>query len=241
MPSTSHQVIFRAAKAADGFRELLPALEQEPGFIEDLYHDVFTLAQDYEYEDFMESSRNLSYRFFPGINYTALKAENDSVQTEWKNYDAIVDKLVTRVSADFNNRRIKLKNGEFNLRNAAFDPLNYFTDDTAAQMQDLFNVIDPDKFHLVLVGAINGYDVNSPALNRVCSTEQQLTKELNRNEAYPVGCIFQGKNGEYFLRYESMKLEGTGNKISKWLKTVTLSGADYQSLIQEGKIGVWLS
>lgn len=29
--------------------------------------------------------------------------------------------------------------------------------------------------------------------------------------------------------------------MSKWLKTVTLTETEYASLIQEGKIGVWVS
>ena len=83
--------------------------------------------------------------------------------------------------------------------------------------------------------------MDSPVLNKICDKKQQLTQELNRKEAYPVGCVFQGINGGYFLRYESMKISGSGNQTSKWLKTVALTEAEYNSLIQEGKIGVWIS
>ena len=239
--STGHQAVFRAARAADGFRELLPGLEQDPGSIETLYHGLFTLAEEHEYESFMEQSRNLPHRFFPGIDYAAWKTENDAVRAEWTYYDSLVDDLVTRVSKDFNYRRFSLKNGEFYLRNSVFDVLKAFTGDTAQEMEQLFHILDPDKFHLVLVGSINGYSKNSPILSQICGKNQQLTRELNRNEAYPVGCVFQGVNGEYFLRYESIRISGAGNQMSKWLKTVTLTEEEYASLIQDGKIGVWIS
>ena len=239
--STSHQAVFRAAREEDGFRELLPGLEEDPGSIEALYHDLFTLAEGYEYEDFMEETRELSHRFFPGIDYAGLEEERHSVRAEWTFYNDLVDKLVTQVSSDFNNRRFRLKNGEFYLRNSEFDVLNYFTGDAALDMQQLFHIIDQDQFHLILVGSINGYAVKSPVLNWVCDKEQQLTRELNRNEAYPAGCVFRGLNGEYFLRYESMQILEGGSQTAKLLKTVTLSEAEYASLIQEGKIGVWIS
>ena len=237
--STSHQHVFRAARAADGYKELLPALEQDPGSVETLYHDLFTLSSVQEYEEFMDASKNLSHRFFPGIDYAGWEKENDSVRAKWVFCDVMVDKLVTQVSMDFNNRRFKLKNGAFYLGKSVFDPLDYFTDDTTLKMQQLFNVIDVDKFHLVLVGSINGYAVDSPVLNKVCDKKQELTQKLDRKEAYPVGCIFQGVNGEYFLRYESMKI--SESSTSKLLKTVTLTQAEYESLVQEGKIGVWIS
>jgi len=239
--STSHQSAFSAAREENGFRALLPELEQNPGSIEVLYHDLFTLATTYEFADFMEATKNLSYRFFPGIDFAALETENESVREQWEFCDAMMDKLVTQVSKDFNNRRFSLKNGEFYLKGSVFDPLKYFTGDTADNIQQLFHVIEPDKFHLVLVGTLNGYAVKSPVLNRICSKDQQLTQEVNRNATYPIGCVFQGRNGEYVLRYESMKIAGTDNQMTKWLKTVILSEAEYLSLIQEGKIGVWIS
>lgn len=239
--STSHQAVFRAARDADGYRDFLPGLAQDPGSIEALYHDLFTLSSVQEYEDFMNTTKNLSHRFFPGIDFDGLEKENDSIRAQWVFCDVMIDKLVTQVSIDFNNRRFSLKNGAFHLGKSVFDPLNYFTDDTTLKMQQLFNVIDQNKFHLVLVGSINGYSKESPVLNKICAKKQALTQELNRNEAYPVGCVFQGLNGEYFLRYESMNILGTGNQISKSLKTVTLSEAEYTSLVQEGQIGVWIS
>lgn len=239
--SASHQTFFRAAHAKDGFRELLPGLEKDPGSVETLYHDLFTMAEEYEYENFMEASRDLSHRFFPGIDYTAWKAENDSVRAEWTFYNEAADKLVTQISADFNSRRFKLKNGKFYLKNAEFDVLSYTTGDTAQEIRQLFDVIDREQVRLILVGSINGYNADSPALNKICDRNQQLTQELDRKEAYCVGCVFRGINGEYFLRYESMKLTGRENKMSKWLKTIPLSEADYASLFQEGLIGVWIS
>ncbi len=239
--STSHQALFRAAREEEGFRELLPGLEQDPGSIEALYQDLFALSEVFEYEIFMDATRNLSHRLFPGIDYAAWETENHSVREEWTSYNAMVDKLVTQVSKGFNNRRFNLKNGEFYVGNSAFDVLGHFTGDMAQEMQQLFQVIDRDKFHLVLVGSINGYALKSPALNSICSKDQQLTQELNRKEAYPVGCVFQGINGEYFLRYESMRISGRDNQISKFLKTIALSEAEYDSLVQEGKIGVWIS
>lgn len=239
--STSHQEIFRTARAADGFRQLLPGLEQDPGSIEALYHDLFTLSLVTDYEDYMKASRNLPHRFFPSIDYASLEKEADSVRSQWVYYNVLVDKLVTQVSHDFNNRRFSLKNGEFYYKKSVFDVCNYFTDDTSIKIEQMFHMLDQDKFHLVLVGSINGYAVDSPVLNKICSKKQALTQELNRKAAYPVGCVFQGLNGEYFLRYESMKISGTGNQMSKWLKTVTLTEAEYNALIQEGKIGVWIS
>ena len=239
--STSHQDILRTAEADDGFRELLPGLEQDPGSIETLYHDLFIMAQVSEYEDYMTATRNLPYRFFPGIDHDGWEEENDAFRAKWVYYNVVVDKLVTQVSHDFNNRRFSLKNGAFYLKKSPFDVLSYFTDDTAQKIQQLFNIIDREKFHLVLVGSIDGYDVDSPVLNKVCDKKQQLTQDLDRKEAYPVGCVFQGLNGEYFLRYESMKISGSGNQVSKWLKTVPLSEAEYTALVQEGKIGVWIS
>ena len=239
--STSHQAVFRAGREENGFRELLPKLEKDPGSVEKLYHDLFTMAQVYEYEDFMKASKNLSHRFFPGIDFSALEAENDAVRAQWVLCDVMMDKLVTQVSKDFNSRQFSLKNGAFYLKKNVFDPLNYFTGDTALKMQQLFHVIDQDQFRLILVGSINGYAVKSPALNRICAKDQELTQELNRKDAYPIGCVFRGRNGEYVLRYESMKISGTGSETTKVLKTVILSEAEYDSLAQEGKIGVWIS
>lgn len=239
--STSHQDVFRIARTENGFRELLPGLAQDPGSIETLYHDLFTLAQVTEYEDYMEAARDLPLRFFPGIDYDALEEECDSVRAQWVFANVMADKLVAQVSIDFNDRRFSLKNGEFYLGKSVFDPLDYFGGDTALKMEQLFHIIDRDKFHLVLVGSIDGYAKESPVLNKVLAKKQQLTQELNRKEAYPVGCIFQGHNGEYFLRYESAELLGGGNKVSKFLKTVVLTEAEYDSLVQEGKIGVWIS
>ena len=239
--STSHQDIYRAARAPEGFKELLPGLQQNPGSIETLYHDLFTMASLFEYEDFMEATKELSHRFFPGIDYAVLETENNTVREEWTFYNDVADKLVTQVFKDYNNRRFRLKNGEFYLRNSEFDVLNYFTGDAAKEIQQLFGVINPDRFQLIIVGSINGYTVKTPALNNICDSKQELTRELNRKEAYCIGCVFQGVNGTYFLRYESMRLSGRGNELSKWLKTVTLSEAEYDALVQHGKIGVWVS
>lgn len=239
--STSHQDVFRAARVSDGFRELLPGLEQDPGSIEALYHDIFTLALVSEFEDYLETSRYLPYRFFPGIDFASLEEDGDSIRSQWVFYNVLVDKLVTQISHDFNSRRFSLKNGQFYLKKSPFDVLNYFTDDTSLKIQNLFKLIDHDKFHLVLVGSINGYAADSPALNKICAKNQELTQKLDRKAAYPVGCIFQGINGEYFLRYESMQISGRDNTTSKVLKTVSLSEPEYASLVQEGKIGVWIS
>ena len=239
--STSHQDEFRVARASDGYRELLPGLEQDPGSIEILYHDLFTLALVSEFENYMEASRDLPYRFFPGIDFASLEKDGDSIRSQWVFYNVLVDKLVTQISHDFNSRRFSLKSGKFYLKKSPFDVLNYFTDDTSVKIQNLFKLIDQDKFHLVLVGSINGYAKESPALNKICAKNQELTQKLDRKAAYPVGCVFQGINGEYFLRYESAQILGTGNQVSKFLKTVRLSEEDYASLIQEDKIGVWIS
>lgn len=238
--STSHQDVFRIARTEDGFRELLPGLEQDPGSVETLYHDLFTLAQVTEYEDYMEAARDLPLRFFPGIDYDGLEDECDSVRSQWVFANVMVDKLVAQVSIDFNDRRFSLKNGEFYLGKSVFDPLDYFGGDTALKMEQLFHIVDLDKFHLVLVGTIDGYSQETPVLNKVCAKKQQLTRELDRKEAYPVGCAFQGHNGEYFLRYESMELLEGGGKVSKFFKTVILTEEEYNSLVQEGKIGVWV-
>lgn len=239
--SSPLQEVFRVARKEDGFRELLPGLEQDPGSVETLYYDLFILAEAHEYEAFMDTSRNLSHRFFPGIDYSGRDQEYKATQEQWMHYDSLVDQLVTQVSTDFNNRRFRLKDGEFYLGKSTFDVLNYITDDSTQQIQELFNLIDPDKFQLILVGSINGYAVDSPALNKICDKSQPLTQKLDRKAAYPVGCVFQGLNGEYFLRYESMKLTGRDNKLSKWLKSIPITEAEYQSLIQEGQIGVWIS
>ena len=238
--SENHQTAFRAAREDDGYRGLLPGLEADPGSVETLYHALFTMAMDYEYEDFMEASKNLACRFFPEIDYDGLQQERDAYREQWTYYDALADKLVTDISKDFNNRRFSLKNGEFYFRNTVFDVLGYFTNDTAVEMQQMFNIIDHEKFRLVIVGSINGYSVNSPILSSICGQNQQLTKELNRSKAYTVGCVFQGRNGQYFLRYESMKISGQNNQMTKWLKTAALTAEEYASLIQEGKIGVWI-
>lgn len=239
--SENHQAAFRAAREEDGYRTVLPGLETDPGSVESLYHELFTMAMEYEYDDFMTSSKNLAYRFFPEIDYDGLQQERDAYREQWAYYNSLVDKLVTDVSKDFNNRRFSLKNGEFYFRNTVFDVLSYFTNDTAVEMQQMFNIIDHEKFRLVIVGSINGYSVNSPILSSICGQNQQLTKELDRSKAYTVGCVFQGTNGQYFLRYESMKISGKNSQMSKWLKTVTLTETEYASLIQEGKIGVWVS
>ena len=239
--STSHQDVFRIARTENGFRELLPRLEQDPGSVETLYRDLFTLAQITEYEDYIEKARDLPLRFFPGIDYDGLEEECDSVRTQWVFANVMVDKLVAQVSIDFNDRRFSLKNGEFYLGKSVFDPLDYFGGDTALKMEQLFHIIDRDKFHLVLVGSIDGYAKESPVLNKVLAKKQALTQELDRKEAYPVGCIFQGHNGEYFLRYESMELLEGGGQVSSFFKTVILSEEEYNSLVQEGKIGVWIA
>lgn len=239
--STSHQDLFRVARDSDGYRDLLPGLEQDPGSVETLYHDLFTLAQVMELEEYMASAKDLPHRFFPGIDFDDLEAESDSVRDQWVFANVMTDKLVAEVSIAFNNRRFKLKNGEFYLGKSVFDPLNYFGGDTALKMEQLFHIIDKEKFHLVLVGSIDGYASESPALNKVCDKKQALTQKLNRKEAYPVGCIFQGVNGEYFLRYESMEILAGGSQVSKFFKTVILTEEEYASLVQEGKIGVWIS
>lgn len=239
--STSHQDVFRAARTEDGFKELLPGLEQDPGSIETLYHDLFTLAQGNEYENLMKVSRNLPHRFFPGIDYASLETERDAVRGEWTFYNTLVDTLVTQVSKDFNNRRFSLKNGAFYLRGSVFDVRTYFTGETGQDLQQMFRFLDPEKFQLVLVGSIDAYDKKTPVLSQICDTEQALTQQLNRKGSHPVGCIFRGINGEYFLRYETMVITGRENKVSKSMKTVSLTDAEYDSLIQEGKIGVWIS
>lgn len=239
--STNLQETFRIAGTADGFREVLPGLEADPGSVETLYHDLFVMALVQELEEYMTATRNLPQRFFPGIDFDALERESDSLRSQWVYYDVMVDKLVTQVSQDFNDRRFSIKNGEFYLKKSIFNPLNYFTGEDDQKMHQLFNLIDPEKFQLILVGSVNGYAADSPALNKVCDKKQELTQELNRKSAYPVGCVFQGINEEYFLRYESMKISGSGNQTSKWLKTVPLTETEYHSLVQEGKIGVWIS
>lgn len=234
--STSHQEVFRAARTADGFRALLPGLEQESGSVEVLYRDLFSMAMVYEYQGYMKQTKNLAHRFFPGIDFAALEKESNAVRSQWVFYDAMMDKLVEQVSLDFNNRKFRLKDGGFYLKNVPFDVLNYFSQDEAVKMEQMFRVIDREKFHLILVASPDGYTAKSPVLNGICAWNQELSQELDRRKVYAVGCIFQGKNGEYALRYESAGTEGI-----KSFKTVSLSEAEYDSLVQEGKIGVWMN
>lgn len=236
--SASHQDVFRAARTEDGFRALLPGLEQDPGSVEELYHDMFTMAQVQEFEAFMMATKQLSHRFFPGIDFSAWEEESDTFRAKWVFCDVMMDKLVEQISIDFNNRRFRLKNGAFYLQNSVFDPLRYFNDDTALKMEQLFHVIELDKVHLVLVDCADSYGEKSPVLSRICAGNQPLTQEVSRNKAYVVGCVFQGRNGAYGLRYESLEKDGQSMKT---FKTVNLTEEEYNSLVQEGKIGVWIS
>lgn len=217
----------------EDFDTLLTDLEQNPGNLENVYRQLFILADEDVTADYLESRHGLTQRFFPGIDFTAVIQEQLALRGELTERTNLLELLFTCLVNDYNEKHFRLSDGVFLLN---YQPLN-FAQYQEGYFQGLYELLDPESFFLVLVNAEDGFIRKTSSFYRMADENQQFTQEVDFNRTYILGCVLRGVDGDPFLLYEAEVEQN--NTYSRSIKVCPLTEEDVAALQVEGKFGVW--
>lgn len=223
----------------EALADQLSNLEKNPGRAEAFYRDLFLLAGAEATKAYLDGRYGLTERFFPGIDFAGLEAEQTELEAQLTVPSIALDQLFTEVVNIYNEKRFQLSEGEFLFGKNSWDKKEPFrlAEYGAERYADLFAFLDPNSFFLILVDAEDGYIRKTSSFYRMCDENQQFTREADFNKTYILGCVFRSVGGDPFLMYESELHEGsTYNRI---IKLLPLTEEAVSSLQQEGKFGIW--
>ena len=237
--SDSMQYLADALQSEEDFSALLSDLEQDPGKLETLYRDLFNLAGPEVTEGYLDGRYGLTERFFPGIDFDAVGAEHAALAEQLTAQTNALEQLFTEVVNIYNEKRFQLSEGVFLFGKNSWDKKEPFhvAEYGAERYADLFALLDPESFFLILVDAEDGYIRKTSSFYRMAQEGLEFTQEADYNKTYILGCIFRSVDGEPFLMYESERHEGsTYNRV---IKLQPLTEEEVSALQQEGKFGIW--
>lgn len=216
-----------------GFAALLAHLEQNPGSLEDLYRQLFVLADPSDTEAY-RNSRLLFHRVFPGIRFEDVAAEQALLNEEVTPLVTGLEQLFTKMVNDYNEKNFRLSKGQFLHRGKAFQAAKY----AGKSFGELFEQLDPESFCPVLVDAADGYIRKTSSFYRMADEKQEFTQPVDFNRTYILGCLFRGGDGMPYLMYEREIRTGS-NTYGRVIALEPLTEEAAASLQQEGKFGVW--
>lgn len=216
-----------------GYEEVLTQLERDPGSVEGVYRELFTLAAPKDREAYLESRMGMTQRFFPSIHFSAVAAEQAEMQEQLDGISLAMDQFFTKAVNDFNEKNFLLSGGIFYKNGQPFRAAQY----GAGEFDDLFQVLDPESFFLVLVDAEDGFVRKTSSLYRIVNAYQQFTQEVDRNKTYILGMVFRGVDGENYLMYET-EIQGD-NTYYREIVLQPLTQEEAAQLQVPGKFGVW--
>lgn len=222
-----------ALHTQEGYAEVLMQLERDPGSVEGVYRELFTLADPKDREAYLERRLGLTQRFFPGIHFSAVAAEQAAMQEQMDGLSPAMDQFFTKAVNDFNEKNFVLSGGIFYKNWQPFQAAQY----GAGEFDAIFQQLDSESFFLILVDAENGYIRKTSSLYRMVDAYQQFTREVDTNKTYILGLVFRGVDGEPFLMYETEIQEN--NTYYREIVLHPLTEEEAAQLQVPGEFGVW--
>jgi len=236
-----HLAVFReearpladALLTEESFDSLLSHLEKNPGDLEALYRQLFTLADHKDREAYLDS-RILIHRFFPGIDFDAVAAEQTTLSEEVTPLATSLEQFFTKMVNDYNEKNFRLSKGQFLHKGKPFQTEKY----AGGKFDVLFEQLDPGSFFPVLVDAEDGFIRKTSSFYRIADEKQEFTQPVDFNKTYILGCVFRSGDGRPYLMYEREIRTGS-NTYGRIVAMEPLTEETVSSLQQEGKFGVW--
>ena len=145
----------------------------------------------------------------------------------------VLEQFFTKAVNTYNDKKFVLSEGQFLLNKQPFRAAEF----GGEQFAELFQLLDPESFHLILVDAADGHVRKTSSFYRMADENQQFTREVDFNKTYILGCLFRGLAGDSFLLYES-EVE-TGNPYSRLITLLPVTEETAQELQVSGVFGVW--
>ena len=229
----SLQPMAKYLRTRDGVSSLLAYLEQKPAQVEEVYQDLFLLAEPEILEEYLDSRSSLIHRFLPGIKISAIAQEHTRQAEEQNAMHRSLEQFFTMVVCDYNDKKFTLSDGQFLKNKKPFQASDYATE----ELENLFQVLDPDSFFLVLVDAEDGFIRKTSSFYRMADENQQFTQSVDFNKTYILGCVFRSAAGEPFLLYETEQT--MGNTYSRCVTVAALAEEEAAALNVPGMFGVW--
>lgn len=216
-----------------GFAQLLTRLERSPGAVEELYRELFVQADAKNTEAYLEARFGLTQRFLPGVDFGAVEEARTALNDRLDPMARSLEQFFTAVVGDYNDKKFRLSGGEFLKYGKPFRADSY----GGGKYQELFQLLDPESFFLVLVDAEDGFIRNTSSFYRICDEKQEFTQTVDFNKTYILGCVIKNAEGEPYLMYEA-EIQ-SGNTYSRNIQFLPLTEEEAAALQQEGKFGVW--
>lgn len=229
----SLQPLTEALTAEAGFARLLEHLEKDPGSVEDLYRQLFVMADDRVCAAYLEERQDLTRRFFPGIDFAAVTEEQEALSNELSAWGNSLDQFFTEVVGDYNDKNFRLSGGEFLKKRKPFHPSLY----GEGKYDALFEILDPDAVFLILVDAQNGFIRKTSSFYRMADEKQEFTQPVDFDKTYIIGCVLRSVDSDPYLLYEEEIAEA--NSYFRHIVIHPLTEEEVLQLQVPGKFGVW--
>lgn len=229
----SLQPLADSLQSQAGFAALLDHLEQDPGSVEALYRELFTLAKPEDTTAYLDSRFGLTQRFFPGIDFSATAAKQTALTEQLTSLSRSLEQFFTDLVNDYNDKKFRLSDGEFLQKGKPFHAAEF----GAGKYDALFELLDPDSFFLILVDVEDGFIRKTSSFYRMADENQQFTQSVDYNKTYILGCVLRSVDGDPFLLYEAEIRDD-----SSYVRSITLcplTEEDVGALQVPGKFGVW--
>lgn len=225
----SWQSFAAALDTEEGYTTLLTYLEQNPGKIEDLYSSMFMFAGYDITKEYLKDHMDLTQRVLPGADVSSIEEKRAELMKKENPLLAILERFFASVVSDYNGKIFKLIDGEYLKKLQPFHANRYGT----GSYNDLYAVLNPDDFSLVLVDVENGYTEKTPEFHRLAASNQEFTQKVDFKKTYILGMTFRGVGRTPFLIYE------INDNNERNLALHLLTEEELSSLHVPGKFGVW--
>lgn len=216
-----------------GFADIMAYLEQHPASVEDLYRELFTLAETDVTEDYLEDRNGLTERFFPGINFPAVAQEQEVLTKELRVLYITLEKFFTNAVNEYNEKRLSIQDSVFIYEKQPFQAGLF----EYRKYGPVFEVLDPEAAFLIVVDAQDGFIRKTSSFYRMVDENQPFTQEVDFNKTYILGCVLRSVDGDPYLLYEEELTQN--NLYIRQIKLEALTEEEVTALQEPGKIGVW--
>ena len=208
-------------------------LQKDPGAVEELYRDLFTLAASDTAEAYLAARFGLTQRFFPNIDFEAVAAERSALEEQLAGQGSVLKLFLTCAVNDFNEKKFVLSNGQFLKNWVPFQPTQY--GETCAA---LFEILDPETFFLVLVDAEDGHIRKTSTFEKMANKNQKFTQPVDFTKTYILGCVLRGVTGQPYLMYEAEIREN--NTYYSTVRLIPLTEEEAAALQVPDTFGVYI-
>lgn len=237
--SETMQPLLDALQTPEGIGTVYAHLEQNPAAMEDLYRELFILADEETVAAYLDSRFGLTQRFFPGIDFAAVASEHVAFLEELNARGNTLEQLFTELVNIYNEKKFQLSGGVFLFSEYAWQTKEPFlvAQYGAERYAELFSQLDPESFFLILVDAEDGFIRKTSSFYRMCDENQKFTQEVDFNKTYILGCVIRSVDGDPFLLYET---EVTmNNTYARNILLRPLTEEDVSALQVPETFGVW--